>query len=156
MTRIYESMFLIDNDAVRAGWKEAKASLAALVEKHGGHVLSSRRWDERRLAYPIRHRNRATFLLTFCELAPETMADLRRDLDISETVLRYLILSRESVPQKELELSAAEQATGFEIPEPPSDDASAPTNVELADVSGAEASAPPEPVDAGQSENGEG
>ena len=118
-------------------------------------MLSSRRWDERRLAYPIRHRNRATFLLTFCELDPGMMADLRRDLDISETILRYLILSTESVPEKELELSAAEQATGFEIPEPPPEEASALADVELA-ASDAEVPAEtPEPVGAGQSESEE-
>lgn len=122
MTRTYESMFLIDNDAVRAGWASAKASVAELIGKHGGKVLTSRRWDERRLAYPIRHRRRATYLLAYCEIAPERLVGLRRDLDISETVLRYLITSVDAVPPKEVELDAAERAEGFSVPEPPADD----------------------------------
>lgn len=122
MTRTYESMFLIDNDAVRAGWTGAKASVAVLIEKHGGKVLTSRRWDERRLAYPIRHRRRATYLLAYCEIAPERLVGLRRELDISETVLRYLITSVDAVPPKEVELDAAERAQGFTVPEPPDDD----------------------------------
>jgi len=122
MTRTYESMFLIDNDAVRAGWAGAKASVAELIGKHGGKVLTSRRWDERRLAYPIRHRRRATYLLAYCEIPPGRLVGLRRELDISETVLRYLITSADAVPPKEAELDAAERAEGFSVPEPPADD----------------------------------
>ena len=51
---LYEGMFLIDNDTVRAGWASAKAVVTDLIAKHGGSVSSARRWDERRLAYPIR------------------------------------------------------------------------------------------------------
>jgi ribosomal protein S6 len=123
MTRLYECMFLIDNDAVRAGWGDAKASVAALVAKHGGSVETARRWDERRLTYPIRHKNRATYLLSYCQLDPTTVAALRRDLDISELCLRYLITSAEEVPAKERDLAAAEEEKDFVVPEPPADDA---------------------------------
>ncbi len=122
MTRTYECMMLIDNDAVRAGWRDVKTSIAALVEKHGGKVLAARRWDERRLAYSIRQKKRATYLLAYVELDSDAPVELRRELDISESVLRYLILSAAGVPAGELELSAAEEEAGFTIPEPPLDD----------------------------------
>ena len=123
MSRIYECMFLIDNDAVRASWSGAKSTVADLVAKHGGKVLCGRRWDERRLAYPIRRRQRATYLLTYCELTPPTIPALNRDLEISETVLRHLMLAVEAVPEKERELAALEDQDGFAVPEPPADDA---------------------------------
>ncbi len=123
MTRTYECMFLLDNDAVRAGWNDAKSSVSSLVSKHGGSVVTARRWDERRLAYPIRHKNRATYLLTYCELDAPQIEELRNELDISETVLRYLILATDAVPAEERELSEAEQSPEFELPEPPADDA---------------------------------
>jgi len=122
MSRTYEMMFLIDNEAVRAGWGEAKASVTGLIEKHGGKVLSARRWDERRLAYPIKRRRRGTFLLAYGELEGPSVSALRRELDLSETVLRYLVLQAESVPAQELELTQAEGAAGFVVPEPPSED----------------------------------
>lgn len=123
MSRLYEMMFVVDNNAVREGWTEAKASVASLIEKHGGSVKSSRRWGERRLAYPIRRRQRGTYLLTYGEMEPGDVAGLRRELDLSETVLRYLVLQVEEVPEAELELTRAESEAGFEIPEPPADDA---------------------------------
>ena len=122
MSRIYEIMYLLDNNAVRAGWKEAKAAATALIEKHGGKVLSARRWDERKLAYPIRQRRRGTYLLAYGELGAQSVATLRRELDLTESVLRYLILQVEAVPPQELELTRAESAAGFVVPLPPAED----------------------------------
>lgn len=122
MSRTYEIMYLLDNNAVRAGWKEAKAAATGLIEKHGGKVLSARRWDERALAYPIRQRRRGTYLLTYASLDAKGTAGLRRELDLTENVLRYLILTAEGVPPQELELTAAESQAGFVVPEPPADE----------------------------------
>ena len=122
MSRIYEMMYLLDNNAVRAGWKEAKAAATALIEKHGGKVLAARRWEERKLAYPIRQRRRGTYLLTHGELEADGVATLRRELDLTESVLRYLILAVETVPPQELELTQAESASDFVVPMPPPED----------------------------------
>jgi small subunit ribosomal protein S6 len=120
--RIYEIMYLLDNNAVRAGWKEAKTAATALIEKHGGKVLTARRWDERKLAYPIKQRRRGTYLLAHAELEAEGVATLRRELDLTENVLRYLILLVEAVPPQEFELAQAEAAPGFVVPVPPPED----------------------------------
>jgi len=122
LTRVYEGMFLLDNQVVREDWKAAKGLVATLLEKHGGRVHTSRRWDERKLAYPIRKRRRATFLLAYFDMELEGLPSLNRDLELSESVLRHLILQAESVPEQELELSKAEEAEGFSIPAPPPDD----------------------------------
>lgn len=121
MSRTYEIMYLLDNNVVRAGWKEAKAGATGLIEKHGGKVLAARRWDERMLAYPIRQRRRGTYLLAYGELDAAGVAGLRRELDLTESVLRYLILSAESVPAEELALTQAESAADFVVPMPPED-----------------------------------
>ena len=120
--RLYEGMFLIDNDVVRAGWREAKSAVTKLVAKHGGEIRSCRRWDERRLAYPIKRRRRATYLLTYCDLPSTALAPLNRDLEINEVVLRHLLLRADELPAQELELTAAEDSKDFVLPEPPPDD----------------------------------
>ncbi len=154
MTRIYESMFLIDNNAVRAGWNDVKAQVAALVEKHGGKLLTARRWDERKLTYPIRGRRRATFLLAYCGLGGDGVANLRRELDISETILRYLLLRAEAVPPQELELTQAEAAAGFQVPEPPPEDRREDADgfVEPEEPDEAEAAPESEPATVGEEE----
>ena len=119
---LYEGMFLLDNAVVREDWKKAKAVVSDAVAKHGGAVQTSRRFDERRLAYTIRGKNRATYLLAYFEIGGDGLPALRRELELSERVLRYLILRVEQIPGPELELSQAENAEGFVVPTPPQDD----------------------------------
>jgi ribosomal protein S6 len=148
MARIYEVMYLLDNNAVRAGWKEAKSAATGLIEKHGGKVLAARRWDERKLAYSIRLRRRGTYLLAHAELPNSGVAALRRELDLNESVLRYLILGVESVPPQELELTRVESEAGFIVPPPPLEEVAedGQGSVEVADEedSGTAAAAPQE------------
>ena len=123
MPQIYEGMFVLDNNVVREGWNDAKAVVTGTLEKHGGKVLTARRWDERRLAYPIAGKNRGTFLLAYYEMPTDGISAMRRDFDLSERVLRYLELAVEAIPEGESDLAAAEQGADFVVPEPPADDA---------------------------------
>lgn len=122
MERIYEGMFLIDNAAVREDWTRAKSVVTGILEKHGGTVLSARRWDERRLAYPIKGKNRATFLLTYYSIPAESIPAMRRDFELNETVMRSLELVVDAIPDDEAELVEAEKAKDFKVPTPPDDD----------------------------------
>jgi small subunit ribosomal protein S6 len=107
---------------VRADWNAAKAVVTSLLSKHGGRVQTARRWDERRLAYPIRGRKRGTYLLVHFEQDGPGSQSLRRDLDIEERLLRYMILAVDALPEGELEASKAELEAGFSVPPPPPDD----------------------------------
>lgn len=122
MTRLYEGMFVLDNQLVREDWKAAKAVVTAALEKHGGTVRTARRWDERRLAYPIAKRQRGTYLLTYFDIDRDGLPPLNRDLELAEPVLRHLILQAETVPEAEVELTQAEAADDFQVPAPPPDD----------------------------------
>lgn len=126
MSQIYEGMFLLDNDVVREGYEGAKALVTSALDKHGATLLSARRWDERRLAYPISGRRRATFLIAYYQIDGGEMPGLRREFDLSEKVLRYLFTSVDAVPEGEVELAQAEGDADFIVPEPPDDDAPDP------------------------------
>jgi small subunit ribosomal protein S6 len=126
LTQIYEGMFVLDNQVVREGWNDAKAIVTGTLEKHGGTVHTARRWDERRLAYPIEGRLRGTYLLAYYELPIENIEAMRRDFNLSEKVLRYLELSVDAVPEGERELAAVESGADFSVPEPPPDDTPEP------------------------------
>lgn len=96
--RTYECMCVLDNREVRKGWQPLKDAVAALFTKHGAQVLSARRWDERRLAYPINLQLRGTFLLTYFKADTQQVANIRRDMQFSDSVLRSLIVSCAEVP----------------------------------------------------------
>ena len=119
---LYEGMFLLDNQAVRADWNGAKSTVTGVLEKHGAKVHTARRWDERKLAFPVKHRKRGTYLLAYYDLETEGIDGLRRDLELSETVLRYLLLRTDEVPEAEVEKGKVELEDGYVPPAPPEDD----------------------------------
>ena len=123
MTKTYESMFVLDNQVVREDWRAAKKLVTDALAKHGAKVLTARRWDERKLAYPIRGKRRGTYFLVWYEMGGEGTPAIRREFDLSEKVLRYMILSSDGVPEGERELSEAENAADYTVPAPPPDDA---------------------------------
>lgn len=122
MAHIFEGMYLLDNAAVREDWNAAKSIVVGTLEKHGGKVLTARRWDERRLAYPIKQKNRATFLLTYYEIPAENIPDMRRDFELNESVLRSLEVVVDALPEGETEFHTEEQGAEFSVPTPPDDD----------------------------------
>ncbi len=103
-------MVLLDNREVKKGWNEIKALVNGLLEKHGAKVLSSKLWGERRLAYPIGHQNRATYLLAYFSSDTSAVAMIRRELGLSEPVLRSLISVCDEVPA-----SAHEPEVEFDV-----------------------------------------
>jgi ribosomal protein S6 len=116
-------MFVLDNQVVREDWRAAKKLVTDALTKHGAKVLTARRWDERKLAYPIRGKRRGTYFLVWYEMGGEGTPAIRREFDLSEKVLRYMILSSDGVPEGERELSEAENAADYTVPAPPPDDA---------------------------------
>lgn len=121
--KLYEGMFLLDNQVVRADWAAVKAAVTGTLTKHGAKVVTARRWDERRLAYPIAGRKRGTYLLAYFEQDAGGTQTVRRDLELDERVLRYLIQeAEEGLPEGEMEKSQAELEAGFTLPPMPGDD----------------------------------
>lgn len=119
-TRNYECMCLLDNAEVRKGWEPLKEAVAGLFTKHEAKVLSSRRWDERRLAYPIKGQQRATYLLLFFAADTQTLPAIRRELEFSESMIRYMITECEDIPA-----DAYEPEAEFDVDAIPEDDAPA-------------------------------
>lgn len=133
-TRTYECMCLLDNREVRKGWQPLKDAISAQFTKHGAKILSSRRWDERRLAYPIKGQLRGTYLLVYFAVDTQAVAAIRRDLQFNESLLRWLLVDCPEVPQ-----GAYEPEADFDVNAIPSDDAPASAPV---------VEAAPEPVEA--------
>ena len=117
-TRNYECMCLLDNTDVRKGWEPLKEAVAGLFTKHEAKVLSNRRWDERRLAYPIKGQQRATYLLLYFAADTQTLPSIRRELEFSESMLRYMITECDDIPA-----DAYEPEAEFDVNAIPEDDA---------------------------------
>lgn len=119
MNRTYEAMIVLDNREVRKGWDELKKSVSGMFTKHGAKVVSARRWDERRLAYPINNQRRGTFLLCYFESDTQALGGIRRDLEYNETVLRHLTLQCDAVPESAFEPEEAFDPASVRIDDEP-------------------------------------
>ena len=92
MRNVYEAMFILDSNRFGRDPDGTSAQLADLIQKAGGEILVSRLWEERRLAYPIKGQRKGTYWLIYLGLDSLQLAGLRRQLDITEGILRYLFL----------------------------------------------------------------
>jgi len=89
---VYEAMFIMDSNRFSRDPDGASGELAELVKKAGGEILVSRLWEERRLAYTIKGQRKGTYWLMYVSLETGQVAPLRRQLDITESILRFLLL----------------------------------------------------------------
>lgn len=94
VAKSYEGMFLVDNRFANRDWNDEELQIANLLAKHGGEVLRGRRWAEKKLAYEIKGHKRAIFYLLFFKMPPSNLAAFRRDIELSEHVLRNLLIMR--------------------------------------------------------------
>lgn len=91
----YEGMFLVDARQFPKGNDEALEFVKNMIVKHGGSVIESGKWDERRLAYEIKKQRRGLYLLFYFEAPNKGVGEIERDCQLSEAVLRVLILRHE-------------------------------------------------------------
>lgn len=109
--RAYEAMFLFD-PAVATDWANVEAEVNRLIGRANGEIVACKRWDERRLAYEIRGRKRACYVLTYFRAPSDRIVGLERDVQLSEHVLRALVLRVDHMTDDEM------KAAVEKVPEP--------------------------------------
>lgn len=88
----YEGMFLVDQEAANKRWDEVIGHIRTVLEKHKAEILDLEKWNDFKLAYPIKKRKKATYILSHFNLDEPNVAAIRDDFMLSETVIRHMIL----------------------------------------------------------------
>ena len=101
--KLYEGMFLIDSSQAGADWDGIIAAIRTILEKADAEIDSIRKWDERRLAYDIKGKSRGTYILTYFRVDGERIQDIERSVQLSEKIMRVLILSAEQLRPEDIE-----------------------------------------------------
>lgn len=107
--RNYEAMFLLDNQAAQADFDGTAGKVDALFERHGAKIVQKEKWDERKLAYEIKGQRRATYYLVYFSAPPAVMAGLREDIQLTEVVLRHLMLTLDEPIETHIQTRAEER-----------------------------------------------
>ncbi len=88
----YEGMFILDSNRYGRDPSGVSSQIPDLITQHGGTILASRLWEERRLAFPIGAHRKGTYWLTYFKLETNQMVTLRRQFQLNENVVRSLML----------------------------------------------------------------
>lgn len=112
---LYEGLFLMNQQAFAGDLTAALDRVRDLLGKAGAEIVSLRKWDERKLAYPIQGQKRGLFLLTLFRVAGDQIARIERDCYLSDDVLRVLITRADHMGETEIQQEIkASQTTAAE------------------------------------------
>lgn len=98
----YEYLFLFDNTKIAGDVQAAVAQLHATFEKHKAEIVASRPWDDRKLAYPIRHQKKGLYYLIYVKVDTQEMSEIERDFKLNEALLRFMAIYIEPKWQEEM------------------------------------------------------
>jgi small subunit ribosomal protein S6 len=93
--KLYEAMFLVDSSKAASDWDGVQTGIKNILERVDAEIVSVRKWDERRLAYDINGHSRGTYILCYFRADGKGIRDIERAAQLSEQIMRVLILSAE-------------------------------------------------------------
>ena len=102
----YEAMFLMDA-AMATDWPGAEAEVRRILDRASAKVLGLKNWDERKLAYPMGQHKRGLYVLSFFEALPDKITGIERDVQLSEKLLRVLVVRRDRQTTEAIEKALA-------------------------------------------------
>jgi small subunit ribosomal protein S6 len=98
----YEGMFLFPVGA-SADLDGTLTRVRSILEKHGAEILVLKKWDERRLAFEIKHQKRGVYIISFFKAAGEAVSAIEREVNLSDDVLRVMVLRADDITREEME-----------------------------------------------------
>ena len=91
----YEVMYVIDPALEDSARIELINRFSDLVKKNGGEVDRVDEWGKRRLAYAIQYKTEGYYVLMYIKAPSDLPREIERNLQISDSVLRYLVIRYE-------------------------------------------------------------
>jgi small subunit ribosomal protein S6 len=101
--KLYEGLFLVDSGEAAADWDGINKAIEKVLARGDADVVSIKKWDERRLAYDINSKSRGTYILTYFRGDPTKVAAIERGVQLSEQIMRVLILRTDRMNKEDLE-----------------------------------------------------
>ena len=90
----YEMLYIIDNDLGDEAKEAVINKIAAVITDNGGTIDSVDKWGTRRLAYPINYKSEGYYVLVNFTAAPELPSELERVLNITDSIVRFVVIKK--------------------------------------------------------------
>ncbi|MBQ8537886.1 MAG: 30S ribosomal protein S6 [Clostridia bacterium] len=91
----YELTYIIDTALEESARKELIEKFNQLIVANGGEVEKVDEWGKRRLAYAIDYKTEGYYVLTTFKANPDVPREIERNLQINDSVIRYLVVKLE-------------------------------------------------------------
>lgn len=118
---MYEALLLLDPKQATRAWDETKEQVKQMFARVKAQLLRVELWRERKMCYEIKGTRRGLYYLFHFQGEPEIIAELSREMQFSEYVIRGLVTryagtlaDLQALPDTGLEL----QQPGGEMEEP--------------------------------------
>ncbi len=98
----YEGLFLFPQ-TIGADLQTAVDHIKEILAKADATLISLKKWDERRLAYEIQGNKRGVYFLVYFRAARTTLVSIERSCNLSEQLLRFMIVRADQVTQEQME-----------------------------------------------------
>jgi len=91
----YELVVIISPEVADEAVNSVMDGVSRFITDSGGTVSAVEPWGKRKLAYPIKHFMEGSYVLTRFKMQPKLSKQLEASLQISEDVLRHLLVKIE-------------------------------------------------------------
>lgn len=114
--RKYELTYLVSDKVPESDLNKVTGKVAGFISDLGGKTNKEDIWGRRKLAYPIKKEEFATYVTLYFELPSEKTVEFERDMILAEGILRHLLIVSETKEEK-LTLTTEDIAEAGEIKE---------------------------------------
>ena len=87
---LYEHVFMARQDVTAQQVESMIDQYRGVIEQNGGTIAKTEQWGVKSLAYRIRKNRKAHFALFNLDAPPAAVAEMERQMRISEDILRFM------------------------------------------------------------------
>lgn len=113
MEKVYELTVLFHPD-LEIDLEKPLKKLEGIITDNGGKIVKQESWGKRKLAYTIKKQDFAVYVLSEVSIAPANASKVQSLLNITDEVIRYLMVEKDlKAPEaSEKEAEVAETTEG--------------------------------------------
>lgn len=104
MKNFYEFSYIVSAVLDDEQYKAVVESVNNLLTENGATIDEVDEWGMRRLQYPIKKQNNGYYVNMYFEVEGSVIVKLERQLEINDSVLRYMTLKYDAKMRRHLEL----------------------------------------------------
>ena len=91
----YETLFVVDLQLGEEGVASVIEKFKSIIAENG-EITEVNEWGKRRFAYPVNDQNDGYYVLVNFTSAPDFPAELKRQFNIAESIMRSVIVKKDA------------------------------------------------------------